>query len=420
MAVKDHRPVPAAPDQADDRTAAEQVRLSGGRVVQGDVAAGRQRGAYHAASGAFTSSRRRAESAPITPVQRPEATEARHAASVSHRTRPTSEVTLDGLDRSVEASRIHNIAKANVQLYTSKPPVEIEAEEQQRKDTLRAAAVSMARGMYALSRNKDEQGLAGQAVYAAQRGHYRLHQESLAAIGETMAFQRPEHLQEAAQKLASEKLARLQQEHETYRALHGTTASPTRRLSMTARLRRITSSEGDASNIDMQRSKAIRDQMSTLQEQLQRVDEKRRGDHDKLMEVARRNVDAALHDMDEKVYADTGRASLAMLREWEERAHERARLESEGRLALFGKLDVGGAKYVDPVDVEAVARSRIQPTLDEIADRAEEHRAREIERHLDEEERKRRKDIEREREADTRTAQKQAKGIHPVISYQRV
>lgn len=415
MAVRDRRAAPAPPEQQEyDRIAAEQVRISGGHIIQGDVTAGRQRGALHAASGAYSISRRRAESAPTKPIIRPEATEARHAASVSHRTRPrprpTSEAILESLDRSMEASRIHNVAKANVQLYTSKPPVDLEAEEKHRRDTLRAAAVSMAKGMYAISRNKDEQGLAGQAIYAAQRGHIRARQNSLTAIRETATFQRPVHLQEAAQKLASEKLARLQQEHEAYRAFYGTSPPPGNRLSMTSMLRRRTSSEGDASKIDVERSMAIRNQMSTLQDRLQKVDEKRRRDRDDLMEVARRNVDAALHDMDERVYAETGRPSLAIQREWEEKAQERARLESEGRLALVGKLDIGGARYVDAVDVEAVARSRIQPTLDEIAERAEEQRARELERRLDEEERRRREAIERERAADTRAEQKKQKG----------
>ena len=52
---------------------------------------------------------------------------------------------------------IHNMAKTNVQLYTSAPPVELEVEERNRKDTLRAAAVSMAKDIYAIAQARTEE-----------------------------------------------------------------------------------------------------------------------------------------------------------------------------------------------------------------------------------------------------------------------
>jgi len=54
-------------------------------------------------------------------------------------------------------------------------------------------------------------------------------------------------------------------------------------------------------------------------------------------------------------------------------------------MANFGKISVGGQKYVDEAEVEAIARACIEPTLNEINDRVEEKRAKEIEDRLDRE-----------------------------------
>lgn len=61
-------------------------------------------------------------------------------------------------------------------------------------------------------------------------------------------------------------------------------------------------------------------------------------------------------------------------------------------------------------DVEAVARTRLQPALDEITDNAEQRRAHDVEVRLDAEEEQRRAAIEREREAELRELEKQGKG----------
>jgi hypothetical protein len=65
---------------------------------------------------------------------------------------------------------------------------------------------------------------------------------------------------------------------------------------------------------------------------------------------------------------------------------------------------------MDMADVEAVARSRVQPALDDITDQAERRRAEELEARLDAEEQQRQAAIEREREASLSRAEKRDAG----------
>ncbi|KAL1881065.1 hypothetical protein Plec18167_003607 [Paecilomyces lecythidis] len=416
LAARDSRALtsstPPPPSQKYQYLAEEHVIMTGGRVKEDKVIPSQDKGALLAATGALRNTRRRAESAPPEPAVHPEAGYALSAATISHHAPRPSDDYLEELDEPMQASRIHNIAKTNAQLYTSNPPVDVETEEQNKKDTLRAAAISMAQGMYAIAQKREQEGEGAtlEAVQGAQRGHSRLGKRASSSGADESATSRAVNLQLAAQKLASEKLARMQSQNE-YEIYYGTAQPARPRRSVTGRLRRRTSSETDASRVDMERSIRIRNQMSTLQTQLHEVDEKRRRDREDLMEIARRNAHAAIQDIDDKVYAETGKPSPAMQREWEEKAQERAKrsLEAESRLDMRGKVDIGDRHYIDAVDVEAVAMSRIRPTLDEIDERAEERKAREVEQRLDEEERKRLERLEREREADLKAAKKAQK-----------
>ncbi|KAL1965626.1 hypothetical protein VTN77DRAFT_5303 [Rasamsonia byssochlamydoides] len=403
-------PVPAV-DHGYDQYAAEQVMMAGGRAPQEPAAVEIDPGALNAATGAVSGRRRRAESAPIKPQFRQEAAYALSAATISHRASLGADI-LGNLDPSMEAARIHHIAKTNVKLYTSSPPVEIEVAEQKHRDTLRAAAISMAKDMYAIAAAKEPELVRPASSLAQRRESRRLSQSqfSWTTGDERGVTRKPTNLHEAAQKIAAEKLAKMQRTDLAYQQqYYGTAPTPRTRL-MTRRLRRRTSSDSDASRIDWERSVQIRNQMSSLQSRLHEIDEeKKRRDRAELMEIARRNVNAAIHDMDEQVYARTGKPSPSMQREWEEKAQERAKAESEARLATLGRIPIGGQRYIDEVDVEEIARSRIQPTLDEITDRVEEQKAREISQRLDEEWRQRLREIDRQREYDTREEEKRQK-----------
>ncbi|KAJ5672383.1 hypothetical protein N7507_001510 [Penicillium longicatenatum] len=351
--------------------------------------------ALRAATGAYATGRRRADSAPSEPVITSDSPYALSAAGVSHRNKTDEEEPLDHLDSAMEASRIRHLANTNAKMYTSSPPIQSEAQERNRKNSLHAAAISMAKEMY--DPNNPKVPVRSKTVGGTE--------------GSTA--QRAMTLQEAAQKRAAEKLALMHNEQAELQSYYGTTPQPARSR-LTARRKR-TASDADSVQVDAEQSRYIRNQMKSLRTKVNDVDEKRTRDRALLMEAARRNVDATLMSMEMKMYADKGRAPPSLQKEWDEAAHERVRREAEAAeansAARGNRVNIGTHQYMDMADVEAVARSRLQPTLDEITESAEQKRADEVEARLDAEEKERHAAIEREREASmTRVADSRDKG----------
>ncbi|PYH40066.1 uncharacterized protein BP01DRAFT_235263 [Aspergillus saccharolyticus JOP 1030-1] len=357
-------------------------------LVAADPLAGRdlddREKALRAATGALNGSRRRADSAP---------TDTPHVGV-------SSDEVLGDLDSSMEASRIQHIANTNARLYTASPPVSPEREEHKRRSVMQAAALSMAREMYAVVETK-EQGRVGHAGSASQRSP---------TGAEPIILQQAFSLQDAAEKRAAEKLASMQDETAIYREYYGLEPQPTR-SSLQPRRRR-TSFDTDVSSGDADRTLEIRHQMSSLRSRLNAVDERREQDRALLMEAARKNVDATIQDMEMRVYAETGRAPPSMQKEIEEAALARAMLERQERQEAdsqyqgVDRVNISSKRFVDMSDVEALARSRLQPTFDEITDRAENQRARELEQRLDQEEAHRREAMYREREVETKAEER--------------
>ena len=390
-------------------------------VVDKKVPMDAHRKALLAATGAMSGSRRRSDSAP--PKQSDlDVPWALKAATTSHRatTRTTTQAQAapEMSDPAVEASRIHHIAKSNVNrnMYTANPPVSIEVEEKNRQDTLRASAVAMARKMYALqqtaideARNEKTSHLGDSRTAATASHNRRLSTSSVGTVESTTSYPQYTNLQEAATRLAQERLAKLENEHKAYRDYYG--QSTPSRSKLSRHLRRRASSDGQLDRVDEEQSRKIRSQMSLFKSRVEEVDErKRQKDREALMAAAQKKVTASMSAMDEKVFNDTGKASPAMMKQWEEQARRRAEADSAVRMENFGKVDVGGGKYLDQTAVEAVARSRLQPTFDDITEKAEAQRARDEELRLDQEEKKRKTEQEKFREADLKAALKDAKG----------
>ncbi|KKK25121.1 hypothetical protein P175DRAFT_0461810 [Aspergillus ochraceoroseus IBT 24754] len=351
--------------------------------------------AVSAASGAYYGSRMRADSAPSQVAR----TGLGVAAGAGD--------PFADLDKYMNASRIQNMAQANAKLYTATPPVPLEVKEHRRKSILEAAAMSMARDMYGTMEAK-EGGSAG--IAAAQRGHARARSQRSVPKPDAALVQQVVSIQDIAQKRAAEKIASLEDETAIYREYYGIEPQPTR-STLSTRKRRG-SNETETSTFDMERSKEIRTQMSTLRSKLNAVDEQREKDRDNLLQVARKNVDAALRDMEMRVYAETGRAPLSMQKDLEETAMLRAlqgKKEIDAQYPMTDKINIGSQKYVDMDDVEALARARLQPTFNEIADLADAQRAKDLEDRLDEERRQRLEQTELEREADIRMEEKRHK-----------
>ncbi|KAJ5309167.1 hypothetical protein N7508_004546 [Penicillium antarcticum] len=375
-----------------------------------------QEKALQAATGAYTQSCQRADSAPCEPGPS-EVPLSRSAAGASRHVRMGSDVPLGHLDNANEVSRISHIANTNAKLYTSNPPVQAEIEEQNYKNSLRAASISMAKDMYKVNgtkeETKEETGGVDPAVLAAQKGQSQLGYRKTVSSTDRSALRSAIALQDAAQKRAAEKLALMHDENAEYLEYYGTAPQPPRSRLTTRRKR--TSSDADASQIDAEQSRHIRNQMSSLRTKMDQVDTRRTKDRELLMQAARRNVDATLQDMETRYYAKTGRAPPSVQRSWDEVAQERVRQEAEASevaAAEGERVNIGGQRYMDMADVEAVARTRLQPALDEITDNAEQRRAEELEARLDAEEKQRHAAVERQREAELRELEKQEKGTN--------
>lgn len=389
------------------------------------IPADASRKALMAATGAMASSRRRADSAPIAPLNAPGSPNnsqwALKAANQSQRGQRSGLSSGSG-DPALDAARVQNMAQTNVsrQMYTSHPPVSIEVEEKKRQDTIRASAVAMAQKMYAIQQKAIEEAKAdisrADSRYAATHVHNRRTSDASSIAGPPDPLVSPMHgnsLQEAAQRLAQERLAKLRDEHEEYKNYYGQKSPTTRsRLSIHSKLRRRASSDGAVDDMDEEQSRKIRTQMSIFQSNLATVDEKKRQkDRDALLAAAQRNVRASMHSMDEEVFQETGRSSPAQREEWASKAREKAQADSNARMESYGKVHIGGGKYLDQADVDAVARARIQPTLDDINEKADVQHAREAEAKLEQEEQQRLAELEKQRATELKAEQKRARGM---------
>jgi hypothetical protein len=360
-----------------------------------------------AARGAMSGSTRpRSTSTPMTyPDSANAAANALSAATIAHRPAATHG----------SAAGASPTTKLDRQMYTSNPPVKPEVDERNREAVLHASAVAMAKKMYSTQKKTFDD-----AVHGNEQGGSRPRTADSDHV-------RPVHfsnLQEAAYRLAQERLAKLHDEHQRnkgYQDYYGagtSLTSPTRKFTKLGKQRRRSSSDGDIARPgpedDQQRSRQIHKQMSLFSTRLSQVDESQRArDRDALLAAAQRNVKATMEGMDEKVSRDTGRVTSAKLSEWELRAHATAQARSDerrGGVPPAGKVDLGAGQYMDRERVEEIAARRVQPLLDEINEKAEMERKR-IVALREEQERKRIEwEAEKARNAEVKENQRKLKG----------
>lgn len=336
--------------------------------------------------------RQRAGSMPTQqpPKQKEDSSWALKAATKSHKDGPsTVSAPFAGGDPGFEAARIQNAAKDNAtrQLYTSTPPVSIEVQEKNRQDTLKASAVAMARKMYAIQQQHIDEASGRSSVAKTRTRGSTIGDSRSASDDLNVSAGGYENLEEAARRLAQERLAKIHDEHAEYRNYYGAQPSPPPRSRLSVRLRRRASENArDArdDDSDEEQSRRIRSQMSIFQSKLAEVDSKKRQqDRDALLVIAHRNVDAQISKLDERVFQETGKASPAQMEKWQRAAREKAQRDSDERMVNTGKVHIGAGKYIDQSELDAIAKARLQPTLDDIADKAEKQRARDEEERLD-------------------------------------
>lgn len=335
------------------------------------------------------------------------------AASVSHRASTKS--APDGWNSEAnQQARITHIGNHMApEMFGSAPPVEIELEEKRHQAALRASTVSMAKQMYEYQNRtvlgSDGSGGAASAHARApsSSGPLDVKQEALRYI----------HLQDAAHKLAQERLAKVDKEldNQRYREYYGygneQNQKKSSRLSMRARNRNRASSDGDADDSDDEaQARRIRSQMSQLNSGVSSVDDKKRqDDRARLMAAAEKRVHTQMHTMDEKVFADTGKVPPAMMEEWAQKARKRAQDDKDLQAQHPGMTHIGGGKFIEQSEIEAIAQARLKPTLDQITEDAEKKRARDEELRLEKEENEKSKREEKQKHREEKEESKRVK-----------
>jgi len=400
--------------------------LGPGAVDYGYTDNGRKN-AFTAATGAHASStRKRAQSVPapaeIYPDSRNSAKNALSAATLAHspsmKARPQAPATDSNRlgSGAMEAARIQHAKSISRDMYTSAPPVDVLTGEKKHNDALRASAISMAKKMY------DPHQQRADNASVARSGATAAHGQQPLGGDEDIKTQAMRYvgIQEAAQKLAQERLAKIgYDENAAYRSYYGY-EKPRSKLSMRRGRGRANSdskatpADDSESDEDDFRSRRIRSQMEQFNKQLADVDaRKRENDRKSLMAAAERKVQAQLQGMDKQIYDKTGKMSSAMVDEWDEKARQRALANSEVRMENHGRVHIGNGKWMDQGDIDAIAQARVQPTLDEITEKTEKRRAEdekrraeEEERRLELEEKKRREKAEKERVAEIKAEEK--------------
>lgn len=400
-----------------------------------------KKNAFTAATGAHDASRRKRAQSNPTPVElypdaNNSARNALNAATLAHspslRAKPQTVASNEPSRASsgaMEAARIQHAKSISRDMYTSAPPVALETDEKKHNDALRASAISMAKKIYDVQQQNAD-GAAGQS--AARTGATAAHSQQPASTEGDIKQQAMRYIgiQEAAQKLAQERLAKIgYDENAAYRSYYGYEQPTRSKLSMRRGRNRASSASEAApandsdSDEDDFRSRRIRSQMDQLNKQVADLDSKKRNDDRKnLLAAAQRKVQAQMQAQDKKIYDQTGKMSPAMINDWDEKARKQAVANSEARMENHGKVHIGNGKWMDQSDIDAIAQARIQPTLDEITEKTEKRRAEdekrraeEEERRLDLEEKKRRERIEKERAAEIKAEEKQARGRFPAF-----
>ncbi|KAK4127559.1 hypothetical protein N657DRAFT_216949 [Parathielavia appendiculata] len=345
-----------------------------------------------AALGALASSRPRAASSPQASTERntDRATRATalSAATLAHQPTMRANSTPVGEVGAVPYTTMDR------EMFTANPPVKPKTDEKNRADVLHASALAMAKKMYDTQQRMIDSSAPAHALsssFPCGDTTSRADQQS-----EEQPALVHNSLQESAYRLARERLAKLQQEHEKQRGLQEFYGSGTAPLhwsklgTIKGKLtRKRSSSDGDLLE-DKRRSERIRNQMSLLNSRLSEVDkEKRARDREALVAAAQRNVKAQMQRIDEQVQSDTGRVPQVNLDDWGRQAlvAARVRYDAIGQDNV-GKVDIGCGKIMERSEVKKIAAQKVQPLLDEINDRAEKELVRQEEEKLEEERRK--------------------------------
>ncbi|KAF3937599.1 hypothetical protein ABW19_dt0202220 [Dactylella cylindrospora] len=334
-------------------------------------------------------------------------------------TSPSKTVTTSTTTPSYDINRINALASQNAQnrLTTANPPPSQSQTDRNMNDILRAATISMSKNSSKSAPTPPKSTAMPPSSYyshiptspptvpAESPATAKLNRKSSLAAASAAAtevnlpdqsskstYERQTkyypHLEEAARKAASQRLARLQAEHDKARKASGLppnwqkqgARSALASSGATSKPTPATTAKGTDAT-DYARALKIKTDTAKLTQQMESVDKDRQArDYLALLAVAEKRVKSQMQDLETRVAEDQGRVPKHLQEEWDAKAkilseeYERKRTaESESKK---GKIDMGGGLWYDREDLERIAKGNVQPILDEINEKADKERAR--------------------------------------------
>jgi hypothetical protein len=275
---------------------------------------------------------------------------------------------------------------------------------------MHASAIAMAQQMYKIIEKREKE--TGEAGYAATAAHGRGRSTSL--MSDEATPMKYGNLQEAAQRLAQQRLAKLHDENyknREYLDYYGS-PQPSQRFSKGRFRRRASSDTAVEESRDRRQNVRFQAAQPLYSSDISQIDAKtRQRDRDMLLAAAQRNVQRSLQGIDERVYAQTGRPTPSMMgQETLPMAIAQQRVQQQqGPPQRGDKVSIGHGALVDRSSVDALAFRNVQPVLHQINTESDAEQARRTEIKLDEEEAKRQIEREREREHELKEIDKQLK-----------
>ncbi|KAF2671463.1 hypothetical protein BT63DRAFT_412489 [Microthyrium microscopicum] len=297
-------------------------------------------------------------------------------------------------------SRIINIAP---EMLTQHPPIRMEREEKAHKEKLHSDAVALAKQAFAKQQQSRDRPLT--APSSGSR--------SLAGTDSRHNAIQYLSLQETAQRMAADRLQKIEDDNpksmQSYYGYAPVQRSKSQRLIRKALPRGRTPSESQ----DVADSHRIRSQMTSLQAQINQVDESRQEqDRQRLLAFAQNKVRGDMQKIDEMVFKDTGKMSPAMMSDWDSKA--RARIREKRVLEKTqpdDAIDVGGGKLLDRSEIDELAAARVKPTLAGIDERVGQRRAEDEANRIAHEEKKEHAAQEKQRKRDEKLHKKEARKL---------
>jgi len=291
--------------------------------------------------------------------------------------------------RQQETQSRRDIIHIKPEMLTEHPPIRMEVEEKRHNDALHASALSLARTVY-------NQRTAEQNVEPSAKDQAKQYVS----------------LQDAAQKLAAQRIAKINESTSNLPPRSKSTRTTTNLLQKVRRGHRRSTSDDDLT------SEYTRKELAYRKSQMSAVESKRSEDQQaersRIMAAAERKVQAQMQTLDATVFAETGKMSPAMMSDWDSQARVRRannpQVISMRDTQADSAVDVGAGKVVDRADVEYLAEQRVGPTLRGIDEAVEKRRQEDADKKERIEEEKRFARQEREKRKEDRAEQKRLEG----------